>query len=162
MELEYRNDLYGLRREEGPYTLREISREEARERLGDEEPLREKDKFFSFGLGDMTIGGQLAYRKEHFEYGDVIIAECNLNPPHEDMWVECILQDEALRPVETMGKFVTREMLRESFWYRIGSRLTPGNYSMVLRSSGQEIHRCPFTVSGERDEVVVSPNVYAN
>ena len=149
LEFEYQYDIYGMRRESGPLPLAELELDQARKMIAGARPVREKDKFFSFGLGTVTVGGQLANRRESYRYGDWMIAECNLNPPHEDMWVECILEDDQGRIIARMGQFVTREMLRARFDYLIGNRLTSGRYNMVLQSSGQEIYRCPFAVEGD-------------
>jgi len=77
-----------------------------------------------------------------------MIAQCNLNPPHEDMWVECVLEDDQGRVVERFGQFVTREMLRANFTYKFGNRLLPGGYDMVLKNSNQEIYRRSFQLTG--------------
>ncbi len=147
-EAEYRLDLYGERRIEGPLPLAMIPREEALPKISDKRPLREKDKFFSFDLGSLSIGGQLANRRSEFTFGERILAQCNLNPPHEDMWVECVLEDDQQRIIERFGQFVTREMLRANFEYYIGNRLIPGQYEIVLRSSGQDIYRRRFQLTG--------------
>ena len=91
-----------------------------------------------------------------------MIAQCSLNPPHEDMWVECLLQDEDERTIEQFGQFVTREMLRANFFYNIGNKLVPGRYSMVLKSANQEIYRRPFTLFGENGEHESTQTVTTN
>jgi hypothetical protein len=40
-------------------------------------------------------------------------------------------------------------MLHANFHYRLGNKLTPGRYSMLLRSGGQDIYRRPFELAGE-------------
>jgi hypothetical protein len=117
--------------------------------INDKRVLREQDKFFSFDLGTQMIGGQLANRRKEYRYGEKIIAQCNLNPPHEDLWVECLLQDDQQRTVQQSGIFVTREMMFANFFYETGNSLVPGNYSMVLRSSGKDVFRRSFTLSGD-------------
>jgi hypothetical protein len=149
VELEYQSDLYGVRSENGPLELKPLDRNVAISMINGKQPLREKDKFFSFDLGSLTVGGQLANRKSSFEYGENIVIQCNLNPPHEDMWVECILQDDQQHIIEQFGQFVTRDMLHANFHYRLGNKLTPGRYSMLLRSGGQDIYRRPFELAGE-------------
>ncbi|MEZ6062661.1 MAG: HTTM domain-containing protein [Planctomycetaceae bacterium] len=151
-EVEYRADLYGQRRPEGLMPLEKMSTSEALAKTTNELPLREKDKFFSFELGSFTIGGQLANRRHEFEYGEQVFAQCTLNPPHEDMWVECILQDTEKRTIEQLGQFATRDMYRVNFPYLLGSRLVPGEYEFVLRSSGQEIYRRRFHLKGNGEQ----------
>ena len=162
VEAEVQNDLYGLNSAEGRYTLKEIDSETAVHRIRSEAPLREKDKVFSFHLGSTVVGGQLASRRTDFEFGEVVLAECNLNPPHEDMWIECNLNDNEDHTIESYGQFVTREMMRTHFSYHIGNRIVPGDYALVLKSAGQEIARRDFRISGEVPQMVVSPAVYGN
>jgi len=162
LEVEYRRDLFGTKRPSGPFPLAEIDREEALKKIGGAQPLREKDKFFSFGLGTVTVGGQLANHRNSFDYGEWLIAECNLNPPHEDMWVECILEDEEGRIIERLGQFITREMLHANFHYLIGNRLTRGRYNMILRSSGREIYRSPFSVTGDPESAALTSGFFSN
>ncbi len=116
-------------------------------------PVREKDKFFSFDIGDLLIGGQLSNRLKQFEFGDTIIAQCNLNAPHEDLWVECVVEDNQRRIIDSSGQFVTREALFANFKYEAGNKLVPGNYWMVLKSSGVEISRRPFQLTGDPESL---------
>lgn len=148
-ELEYRLDHYGLLADGGPMPLQPMDRELALSMINNPKPVREKDKYFSFDIGTTMVGGQLANRRTEFAYGENIIAQCNLNPPHEDLWVECLLQDEEERIIEQSGRFVTREMMYETFSYATGNSLVPGNYSMVLRSSGRDIFRRRFRLTGD-------------
>ena len=117
--------------------------------INDKTPLREKDKYFSFNIGSLLIGGQLADSQNTFEYGDTIIAQCNLNPPHEDLWVEVLLQDDQRRTIQQSGQVVTRDMMYQNFWYQTGNALIPGDYWMVLKSSGKEIFHRKFTLTGD-------------
>ena len=71
-----------------------------------------------------------------------------INPPHEDLWVECILEDDQNRIIDNSGLFVTRDMLFANFRYQACNNLIPGNYCMVLKSSGKEIARRPFKLNG--------------
>lgn len=147
-EVELQMDLYGIQRPEGAMPLAVMDPAVARSMIHDKQPVRLQDKFFSFDIGSYTIGNQLANRKNQFTYGQTMIAQCNLNPPHEDLWVECQLQDEDGRTIEQFGQFVTRDMLRAPFTYTFGNKLPPGNYDMVLRSGNREIYRRPFSLSG--------------
>lgn len=150
VEMEIQMNLYGQNQDGKGLALTVIDPTVAEEMLeSDSQKVREKDKFFSFDLGTLTIGRQLANRREEFEFGETIIAQCNLNPPHEDMWVECLVEDSQGHKVEQFGQFVTREMLRTNFYYTIGNRLLPGDYEMVLKSANQEIYRRKFNLTGE-------------
>jgi hypothetical protein len=148
-EADYRMDPYGMRSENGPLALRTIETDKALEMIRSSKPVREKDKFFSFDVGSMLVGGQLANRTKEFECGDMVLAQCNINPPHEDLWVECVVQDDHNRIIDSSGQFVTRDMLFANFNYDAGTKLVPGNYWMVLKSSGKEIARRPFKMNGE-------------
>lgn len=148
-ELEYRMDVYCTRSEAGLMPLKPMDRVVAETMISSKQRVRQKDKFFNFEIGTSTIGGQLSNRKTEFEFGELMIAQCNMNPPHEDMWVECLLQDDEERVIERFGQFVTREMLRANFTYTFGDRLLPGNYSMVLKNAGKEIYRRDFALTGE-------------
>lgn len=153
VEVEMQMNVYGLSSGQPTMTLTEVDPMVAEEMINsDSQKVREKDKYFSFDLGTITIGRQLANRRSEFEFGETIIAQCNLNPPHEDMWVECLVEDDQGHKVEQFGQFVTRDMLRTDFYYTIGNRLLPGNYEMVLKSSNQEIYRRKFRLSGETCE----------
>ncbi len=110
-EADYRIDLYGMRANKDGLALSPMDSKVALTMLKSQQPLREKDKFLSFDIGSMLIGGQLANRSQTYEYGATIIAQCNVNPPHEDLWVECNLEDEQHRIIDTAGVFVTREQM---------------------------------------------------
>ena len=152
-EADYRIDVYGLRRNGGPLPLQKMDPTVARTLINSQRPLREKDKFFSFDIGSMIMAGQLANRRQEFEYGDVVIAQCNINPPHEDLWVECVIEDEEQRIIDVAGQFVTRDQLYANFPYQTGNKLVPGKYWVVLKSSGQEIARRPFTLTGDPESL---------
>ena len=148
-EADYRIDLYGIRANNGPMALKSMDREVALVMISPSRPLREKDKFFSFDVGNALVGGQLANRLKVFESGDTIIAQCNVNRPHEDLWVECFIEDDQERVIDNSGQYVTRDKLFANFTYFAGNRLVPGDYWMVLKSSGKEISRRPFTLAGD-------------
>ncbi len=148
-EAELQMDVYHTRSPSGLMSLKPMDSEVARTMIRDKTPIREHDKFFNFEIGTSTIGYQLSNRRTEYSMGDVMIAQCNLNPPHEDMWVECLVQDEEERTIEQFGRFVPRESLRANFFYTIGNKLVAGRYSMVLKSANQEIYRRHFTLTGE-------------
>lgn len=161
-EIDLRTDLYGVNSAEGPLPLEEMDQQVALAMIRDKTPVREKDKFFSFDLGTVVVGNQLANRRTEFTYGETIVAQCNLNPPHEDLWVECVLQDSDNRTIEQFGHPVSRQMLRDNFNYTLGNKLLPGEYSLVLRSNNQEIYRRKFTLVGEPAKVPVAEGVVTN
>ena len=147
VEAEYRLDLYGLRRPEGPYALTQIDPARARQMITAREPVREQDKFFSFRTGTVVISGILANDRNTFHYGERLIAQCSLNPPHGDLWVECNLHDDGDRVIERVGVIVTRESMRGSFYYNMRLGLESGDYQLVFRSSGTEVGRRRFTLT---------------
>ena len=161
-EADYRLDDYGIRRNHGPLPLKKMDATVARTLINSQRPLREKDKFFSFDIGSMMMAGQLANRKTEFSYGDVVIAQCNINPPHEDLWVECVIEDDQNRIIDVAGQFVTRDQLYSSFPYQTGNKLVPGNYWVVLKSSGQEISRRQFTLSGDPESLPAMGQMLSN
>jgi hypothetical protein len=161
-EADYRIDGYGMRANNGPLPLQELDSEVALMMVNSQRPLREKDKFFSFDIGSTLVGGQLAGGARAFEYGDVIIAQCNLNPPHEDLWVECVIEDGAGRIIDNSGQFVTRDMNFANFRYTAGNSLVPGDYQMVLKSSGIEIARRPFQLTGDPESLPEMQSLMTN
>lgn len=152
-EAEYRLDAYGIRANKGMLPLRALDHDVALAMIKNSRPLREKDKFFSFDIGSMLVGGQLANRSVAYEFGDTIIAQCNINPPHEDLWVEVAMEDSAERIIDSSGQYVTRDSLWANFTYQIGNKLSPGDYFMVLKSAGKEIARRPFKLTGDPESL---------
>ncbi|HUG89876.1 MAG TPA: HTTM domain-containing protein [Planctomycetaceae bacterium] len=149
--LEHRLDPYGERRPEGPYALREMDPARALTMLAPSRPIRVEDKIFSFDVGTLTVGGNLARRKSEFRTGESLIVEIMMSPPYEDMWVECILADDDNRRVDGIGQsVVTREMARGHFCYTVPPSLDPGRYWLVLSCAGKEVDRRPITVSSAR------------
>ena len=106
----------------GMMPLRKLDREVALAMINNARPLREKDKFFSFDIGSLLVGGQLANRSTEYGYGDTIIAQCNINPPHEDLWVECAIEDSEARIIDSSGQCVTRDSLWANFRYQTGNQ----------------------------------------
>ena len=152
-EADYRIDIYHTRSESGLLPLKAMDSQTVMSMVNSQKPVREKDKFFSFDLGNILIGGQLGNRSTSFEFGDLIIAQCNINIPHEDMWVECVVEDDQNRVIDSTGQFVTREKLFANFNYDAGNKLVPGDYWMVLKSSGKEVARRPFTLTGDPESL---------
>lgn len=161
-EVERQLDLYGTNAPPGTMVLQVMDPIVAKTMIHKEQRVRQKDKFFNFEIGTSTIGGQLANRKTEFEFGDLMIAQCNMNPPHEDMWVECVLQDSEERVIERFGQFVTREMLRANFTYKFGTRLSAGDYTMVLKNANQELYHRDFKLTGEPPLMTTNQDLLTN
>lgn len=154
--VEYQMDPYGERRPEGPYELRELDADSVHKLLGPSKRLQEIDKFASFHVGTVMVGGILANRRREFHQGQTLTAQCALNTPHEDMWVECNLHDAKDRLILRAGKVIPREMLRCNFYYKLPDALDDGAYDLVLLSGGREVMRrrisvqAPDAVAGQR------------
>lgn len=137
-------DHYGVQHPEGLYTLERIPEEEVRIMLLNDTSIREQDKFLSFTVGDWIVADHLLNQRDTFQMGDLILAQAALNPPHEDMWVEVNLHDSEGKKLSHVGQIVPREDLRVFFNYRLDESFEPGDYELVLKSSGQEISRRKF------------------
>ncbi|MEX1229205.1 MAG: HTTM domain-containing protein [Planctomycetaceae bacterium] len=147
VESEYRMDIYGMRRPEGPYPLKVIDDPELiAKMLRVSEPIREEDKFLAFDIGTGFVSGFLINRRDTFTQGEKVIAQCSLNPPHEDMWVECNLHDADGPIIDRVGNVVSRETARTEFTYDLRESLEPGDYMLVLKTKGREITRRYFTL----------------
>ncbi len=141
---EHLRDPYGIRRAEGRYTLKEIAPDVAALWFQQTEPIREEDKVFSFDIGTMTVADSLANRLRVFKHGQRLIAQVSLNPPHEDMYVECNLHDAEDRLVERRWQVIKDERFRGHFSYVLNTSYPPGEYQLVLSHAGQEIGRRTF------------------
>lgn len=146
VEAEYHLDPYRLRGPHGPLALREVDPKLVRQMLAPEQPLRPQDKFFAFEVGTLLVGQSLMNRRETYRHGETVIAQCSLNPPHDDMWVECNLHDARNRIIDRVGAVVAREMHRRNFYYRLTEALEPGDYFVVLKASGREVARRRITL----------------
>lgn len=141
VEVEYRLDVYGERRAEGPYALKEIDPEVAKQMFAGSTRLREYDKLLAFDIGTSMFGGMVTGVRDTFHHGEPVIAQCTLSPPHEDMWVECNLHDANNVLIDRVGQIVVRSQLRGNFLYRACEALDPGTYFLVLRTGTQELTR---------------------
>ncbi|MDA0832407.1 MAG: HTTM domain-containing protein [Planctomycetota bacterium] len=147
VESEYRMDVYGMRRPEGPYSLKVIDDPELIARMmKTSEPIRDEDKFLAFDIGTGLVAGHLVNRRDTFTQGESVIAQCSLSPPHEDMWVECNLHDADGPIIDRVGNVITRELARTEFVYNLSESLEPGDYMLVIRTKGREITRRYFTL----------------
>jgi hypothetical protein len=151
-EFEVQADLYGNGTENEGMELQPVDAKVAASMIRDRRRIREKDKFFDFAIGTFTVGNQLANREDQFAFGDTILAQCSLNPPHEDLWVECLVEDCDGRTIEQFGQFINRESMLADFKYFLGNKLLPGEYNIVLKSANQEIARRRFQLNGVSED----------
>lgn len=141
VEVEYRLDIYGERRPEGPLALKEIAPEVAKQMFAGSKRLREYDKLLAFDVGTSMFGGLVTGVRDTFRHGEMVLAQCTLSPPHEDMWVECNLHDANNVLIDRVGQIVVRSQLRGNFMYRACDALETGTYFLVLRTGTQELTR---------------------
>jgi hypothetical protein len=144
--LEHKLDRYGERRPQGPYALKELDPNYVAEVLRPSERIRNEDKVLLFDIGSRVFTGAVVDRRTEFYQGDVMKAECDLIPPHEDLWLGCELQDAEHRTVDTTGCTVSADSMRAIFDYTIGESMPAGEYSLVLKIGADEIMRRPFRV----------------
>jgi hypothetical protein len=147
--LEHRLDLYGERRPEGRHPLQPIDETLAQRMLAPPQPIRDVDKFFAIDTGTVLMGDLLADRRKVFRHGERLIAQCNLIPPHEDMWVECKIRDQHNRLVDRLGNVVLREQFRANFEYPIPVTLDPGEYTLVFETGGREVMKKRIQIAGD-------------
>jgi hypothetical protein len=143
---EYKLDRYGVRRPEGMYPLKELDSKQVADMLGPTARIRNEDKVLLFDVGSILVGGALLDRRTEFRQGETVRVECDLCPPHEDMWIECNLHDHEDRVVDTIGVFVSADEMRAMYYYNLGECTMPGDYSLVLKIAGEEIMRRPLKV----------------
>ncbi|MGQ0635696.1 MAG: HTTM domain-containing protein [Planctomycetaceae bacterium] len=159
VEIEHRMDIYKQRGPDGPLALREMSPEEVEPMFNLDVPVRHSDKLLAFDLGTMSIGEHLLDRRREFRQGERIIAQVTLSPPHEDMWMDCVLTESKAvesedgeteyvpgRLLFKAGQIVSREMFRSNFWFQLDGECEPGEYFLRLRTGNEEIARRRFTL----------------
>jgi len=140
-------DPYLERGPQGKLPLPVLEDERVSELLRNDQGLRSQDKVFSFDIGTTFVGGVLADRRRTFRYGEVARIQCRVVQPHEDMWIEVNLHDAENRLIERLGDVVPRESSRANFYYNMVEAFTPGDYDLVLRVDGQEVHRKRITLA---------------
>jgi hypothetical protein len=143
-EIERRSDCYGDNSPQGRAALQFVPPERVRELLRGDTAIRPQDKVFAFDVGSQVVGGILADHQDAFGYGEDVVVQCSLLPPHEDMWVEFNLHDTQGRIVSRNGQFAPREQMRVTHTHRFGEGLPPGEYLWVLRFDGQDIAERAF------------------
>lgn len=146
IETEYRLDPFGVRRAEGAHQLTELDGDEVRLMLRQSERIRESDKYLSFDVGTQMLGDVIANQRSSFHIGETLFAQCTLNPPHEDMYIECNLHDADDRLIDRVGQIVDRSALRCSWQFFIFDALPPGKYFLVFKSRGREMSRRTINV----------------
>ena len=99
-----------------------------------------------FDVGSIMVGGAVLDRRTQFHQGETVRIQCELSPPHEEMWIECNLHDKEDRVVDTIGVFISSDEMRAMFYYNLGDCTMPGSYSLVLKIAGEEIMRRPLTI----------------
>jgi hypothetical protein len=144
--LEHKLDRYGLRRPEGPYQLQALAPDEVAQLLAPTGRIAHEDKVLNFDVGSIFVGGSLIDRRTTFHQGETLRVQCGLIPPHESMWIQCNLHDSQNRVVDTIGLFLSCDMLRALYYYNIGDCVSPGDYSLVLKIAGEEIMRRKVTI----------------
>lgn len=157
VEVERHLDVYAMNGPGGPLPLRELDSEEIEKYFGPEKPLREQDKFFSFEIGTFKLGGRLFGRKNEFRHGDQVLCEVGLNPPHEDMWIDCVLQDAKQQTITRVGQVCARENIRCYCFFKLGEELVPGDYRIVVASRGQDIMHRSFKILGKTPASSAAP-----
>ncbi len=146
VEVEHWLDLYGERRTEGRYALTPMDPAEVSKIFAPTEPFRVTDRFFAIDLGTILVGDRLANRRTEFRQGEMLVAQCNLTPPHEDMYIECKLHNGDNRIVERFSTIATREMFRANFSYFLSDAVPPGEYSLVVETAGRPVMQKRFQV----------------
>jgi hypothetical protein len=146
VEVEYWLDLYGERRPEGRYALTPMDPQVVEKLLAPSEPMRLVDKFFAIDMGTILVADRLANRRTEFRQGERLIAQCNLTPPHEDMYIEAKIQNSDNRMIDRFGTVATREMFRVNFNYHLSDAVPPGEYSLLVESAGQPVLSKKFLV----------------
>jgi hypothetical protein len=141
VQLEWWVDPYDLRRPEGKHQLKPLDPQVTANLIAPTTKIRDKDKFFAIDTGTILVGDLLADRRRAYRYGDQMIIQCHLTPPHEDMWVECKILDGRNRLVDRTGNVAAREAFRVNFMYPVTKVLEPGEYTLVMETGGREVLR---------------------
>ncbi|MBS0261530.1 MAG: HTTM domain-containing protein [Planctomycetes bacterium] len=163
--VEYQLDHYQMRGPNGPLPLPELALEEVQKMLAGDEPIRAVDKLMAFDLGSTLVAEHLASHRTVYEQGETFFAQVSLNPPHEDMWIDCVMceavpdaNDESRlvpgRVLYRTGQVIMREAFRTNFRFTVDSGIAPGEYFLKVKSGNDEMARRHFTVlSKDSDEM---------
>lgn len=145
---EARMDVYGERGEAGPIALQPLSPDRVDELLRNDTTLRPQDKVFTFQIGTTIVGDVLVDRQREFQHGEILVAQCRLIRPHEDLWVEFSLYDADNRIINVGGEIVPREQIRTTYAVPVSPALAPGEYSLVVKIDRQVAGRRRFVIHG--------------
>jgi hypothetical protein len=156
VELEHWLDPYQLRRPEGPHQLKPLDPQFVSQLLAPTTKIRDKDKFFAIDTGTLLVGDLLANRRRAYRYGEQMVIQCHLTPPHEDMWVECKILDSHNRLVDRTGNIAAREAFRINFNYPVTKVLEPGQYTLVIETAGREVLRKQVQILGDPELAAVN------
>ncbi|MDB5346487.1 MAG: hypothetical protein JWP89_4864 [Schlesneria sp.] len=156
VEVEHWLDLYGERRPEGRHQLVAMDQEEVTKLMAPTEPYRISDQFFAIDIGTILVGDRLANRRTEFRQGEKLIAQCNLTPPHADMFIKCKLQNSDNVIVDEWGSIATREMFRTNFSYQFSDATPPGEYHLVVETAGTPILKKKFQLQERRGKVAAN------
>lgn len=137
--INYSLDPLHIRHPDGPLALRQLSPEEAAALVHGNQAVRESDKILKFDVGTMLISGRLVNQRTRYRVGDTVYCEVCLNPPHEDMFVECNLCDAEGKLITRVGNISPREATYAQFHYNLSDALVPGKYYLVVRSRNQDV-----------------------
>lgn len=167
VEIEYRLDLYGLRRPEGRYQLTELDAAWVDDvLLAETHPIRLRDMFFSIDMGTATVGEMMFNSKDEYRQGDQMLAQVGMNLPHPDLFIECNVHDSEDRLIDRSSQAVTRESMRVNFFYNLTEAVEPGEYWLVVNTKGREVMRRRFTLlpaEGNEHKTAAAPRqVHAN
>jgi hypothetical protein len=157
-------DPYQLEGGEGPLALEPMSEDEVSRMLGPDRAIRPSDKLLAVDLGTLQVGEHLVDSRREFRQGEKMLAQVTLTPPHEDLWLDCWLQESRETGVEgervpgrslaKVGVPVGRELLRANFFFNLDESLRPGEYFLRLRAGRDEIGLKRFTILPRRGAAV--------
>lgn len=143
VQAEHLRDVYHVQR--GPLPLKEVPPAEVA-RLLEETPLREIDKFHAIDIGTLAVGEHLLDRGATVRQGQVAIVQVTFLPPHEDLFVECLLRAPDGAVVSRLSNIVPRESFRWHFQFKLDGAFEPGVYSVQIRSGNQEVLKKDLTL----------------
>jgi hypothetical protein len=155
--VEYQLDHYKMRGPSGPLPLTELPPEEVQKILAGDEPIRATDKLMAFDLGSTLVGEHLASHRTVYYPGESFFAQVSLNPPHEDMWIECLMceavpgddEEGGLVPGRILyrtGQIVLRDSFRTNFRFTVDNGIAPGEYFLKVKLANEDMGRKHFTV----------------
>lgn len=156
VEAELQLDPYGLRRSEGPHQLEPIDENIVREMVNSSQRIRNKDKIFSFDVGSVLVAGILANHRETFAADEFAIAQACMNPPHEDIWLQCNVHSKDGEIVHQEGYVVAREQTRVNFEFNL-RQWPAGEYVIVLQTRGEDLNHRKITVRPDVSNAQLDP-----